>query len=80
MHAKRCVVGRVFAWINRNRRLAKYVEATIAFVEAFLYVTPAILLLRRLARCWPDLIQGESYAMIVAYKLTKELFAVVNLM
>lgn len=50
VHAKRCVVGRVFAWINRNRRLAEDVEATIAFAEAFLYAAPAILLLRRLAR------------------------------
>ena len=43
-------VERVFAWINRNRRLAKDVEATIASAEAFLYVCSAILLLHRLAR------------------------------
>jgi putative transposase len=51
VHARRWVVERFFAWINRNRRLAKDVEATIASAEAFLYAASAILLLRRLARC-----------------------------
>ena len=50
VHSRRCVVERFFAWINRNRRLAKDVEATIASAEAFLYAASAILLLRRLAR------------------------------
>ena len=50
VHARRWVVERFFAWINRNRRLAKDVEATIASAEAFLYTASAILLLRRLAR------------------------------
>jgi transposase len=50
VHARRWVVERFFAWINRNRRLAKDVEATIASAEAFLYAASAILLLRRLAR------------------------------
>ena len=50
VQAKRWVVERFFAWINRNRRLAKDVEATIASAEAFLYAASAILLLRRLAR------------------------------
>ena len=50
VQAKRWVVERFFAWINRNRRLAKDVETTIASVEAFLYAASAILLLRRLAR------------------------------
>ena len=49
VQAKRWVVERFFAWINRNRRLAKDVEATIASAEAFLYAASAILLLRRLA-------------------------------
>ena len=48
--ARRWVVERFFAWINRNRRLAKDVERTIASAEAFLYAASAILLLRRLAR------------------------------
>lgn len=48
--ARRWVVERFFAWINRNRRLAKDFEATIQSVEAFLYAASAILLLRRLAR------------------------------
>ncbi|MEJ0015747.1 MAG: IS5 family transposase [Acetobacteraceae bacterium] len=48
--ARRWVVERFFAWINRNRRLAKDFEATIQSVEAFLYAASATLLLRRLAR------------------------------
>jgi transposase len=50
VHAHRWVVERFFAWINRNRRLAKDVEATIESAEAFLYAASAILLLRRIAR------------------------------
>ena len=50
VHACRWVVERFFARINRNRRLAKEVEATIASAEAFLYIASAILLLRRLTR------------------------------
>ena len=48
--ARRWVVERFFAWINRNRRLAKDFEAAIESVEAFLYAASAVLLLRRLAR------------------------------
>ena len=48
--ARRWVVERFFAWINRNRRLAKDFEATIQSVEAFLYAASSVLLLRRLAR------------------------------
>lgn len=47
---RRWVVERFFAWINRNRRLAKDFEATVKSAEAFLYAASAILLLRRLAR------------------------------
>lgn len=50
VHARRWVVERFFAWINRNPRLAKDVEATIASAESFLYAASAILLLRCLAR------------------------------
>ena len=35
VHVRRCVGARFFAWINRNRRLAKDLEATIASAEAF---------------------------------------------
>jgi transposase len=45
------MVERFFAWIGRNRRLAKDFEATVASAEAFLYAASAMLLLRRLARC-----------------------------
>ena len=54
VHARRWVVERLFAWINRNWRLAKDVEATLASAGAFLYAASAILLLRRLARCEAD--------------------------
>ena len=42
---------RCFAWLNRNRRLAKDFEATIASATAFLYAASVMLLTRRLARC-----------------------------
>jgi len=47
---RRWVVERSFAWINRNRRLAKDFEGTIASAEAFLYAASVMLLTRRLAR------------------------------
>jgi transposase len=50
VHARRWVVERCFAWIGRNRRLAKDFEATVASAEAFLYAASVMLLLRRLAR------------------------------
>ena len=50
VHARRWVAERLFAWINRNRGLAKDVEATIASAEAFLYAASAIIVPRRLAR------------------------------
>jgi transposase len=48
---RRWVVERLFAWLNRNRRLAKDFEATIASATAFLYAASVMLLSRRLARC-----------------------------
>ncbi len=47
---RRWVVERSFAWINRNRRLAKDYEATIASASAFLYAASVMLLARRQAR------------------------------
>ncbi|MEM6498308.1 MAG: IS5 family transposase [Pseudomonadota bacterium] len=47
---RRWVVERFFAWINRNRRLAKDFEATINSARAFLYAASVMLLIRRLAR------------------------------
>jgi len=47
---RRWVVERFFAWINRNRRLAKDFEGTVASAEAFLYAASVMLLTRRLAR------------------------------
>lgn len=47
---RRWVVERFFAWINRNRRLAKDVEATIDSARAFLYAAAIMLLIRRIAR------------------------------
>ena len=47
---RRWGVERFFAWINRNRRLAKDFEATIASARAFLYAASVMLLVRRLAR------------------------------
>ena len=39
--ARRWVVERFLAWINRNRRLAKDFERTIASAEVLLYVAYA---------------------------------------
>ncbi|WP_422679862.1 IS5 family transposase [Chelatococcus albus] len=47
---RRWVVERFFAWINRNRRLWKDAEATIASATAFLYAAAAMALIRRIAR------------------------------
>ena len=49
-HPRRWLLERTFAWLNRNRRLAKDFEATIASATAFLYAASAMLLTRRLAR------------------------------
>jgi putative transposase len=47
---RRWVVERTFAWLNRNRRLARDFESTIATATAFLYAASIMLLTRRLAR------------------------------
>jgi putative transposase len=47
---RRWVVERFFAWINRNRRLAKDFEATLNSARAFLYAASVMLLIRRIAR------------------------------
>jgi len=50
VHPHRWVVERFFAWLGRNRRLAKDFEATIAAATAFLYAASVMLLTRRIAR------------------------------
>jgi transposase len=47
---RRWVVERTFAWLNRNRRLAKDFETTLASSKAWLYLASVQLLARRLAR------------------------------
>jgi len=47
---RRWVVERTFAWLGRNRRLARDFEATIASATAFLYAASVMLLTRRLGR------------------------------
>jgi transposase len=47
---RRWVVERTFAWLNRNRRLAKDVEATIESSVSWLYIASVKLMSRRLAR------------------------------
>jgi hypothetical protein len=47
----RCwVVERTFAWLNRNRRLAKDFEATLEGALAWLFLASVKLLIRRLGR------------------------------
>jgi transposase len=50
VHPRRWVVERTFAWINRNRRLAKDFERSVCSATAFLYAAAALVLVRRLAR------------------------------
>jgi len=50
VHPRRWVVERCFAWLGRNRRLAKDFEGTVASATAFLYAASAMLLTRRIAR------------------------------
>jgi putative transposase len=47
---KRWVIERTFAWLGRNRRLAKDFEQTIASAEAWFLIANVRLLARRLAR------------------------------
>jgi transposase len=47
---RRWVVERTLAWLNRNRRLAKDFEATLASAEAWIYIASVKLLSRRLTR------------------------------
>lgn len=47
---RRWVVERTFAWLCRNRRLARDFESTISSSEAWLYLASIQLLARRLAR------------------------------
>jgi len=47
---RRWVVERTFAWLGRNRRLAKDFEKTIESVEAWLLIASIQLLSRRIAR------------------------------
>lgn len=47
---RRWVVERTLAWLNRNRRLAKDFEASIASAEAWLYLASVQLLMQRIAR------------------------------
>ena len=46
---RRWVVERTFAWLNRNRRLAKDFEATLASATTWIYIASVNLLVRRLA-------------------------------
>jgi transposase len=48
--ARRWVVERTLAWLNRCRRLAKDWEASVASAEAWLLVASTRLLARRIAR------------------------------
>jgi putative transposase len=47
---KRWVIERTFAWLGRNRRLAKDFEKTIASAEAWFLIAAVRMLSRRLAR------------------------------
>ena len=46
---RRWVVERTLAWLNRNRRLAKDFEASIASATTWVYIASVQLFVRRLA-------------------------------
>jgi hypothetical protein len=69
VHARRWVVERFFAWIGRNRRLAKEFEATIASADAFLYAASVIILLRRIARSAWD--SRQTLSQVNPYRFTR---------
>ena len=50
VHPRRWVVERTFAWLNRNRLLAKDFERTVKSATALLYAAAAVVLIRRIAR------------------------------
>jgi putative transposase len=50
---RRWVVERTFAWLGRNRRLAKDFEASIASAQAWILIASIKLLIRRIARLKP---------------------------
>jgi transposase len=52
---RRWVVERTLAWLNRNRRLAKDFEASIASARTWVYVASVQLLIRRIARPYLNL-------------------------
>ena len=58
---RRWVVERTFAWLNRNRRLAKDFEATVDSSEAWIYLASVQLLARRLARTTTNSILANAY-------------------
>ena len=47
---KRWIIERTFAWLTRNRRLAKDFEGSIASSQAWVLIASVQLLSRRLAR------------------------------
>jgi len=57
---RRWVVERTFAWLNRNRRLAKDFEATIGSSQTWIYLASVQLLARRLARTTTDRVFAEA--------------------
>ncbi len=59
---RRWVVERTFAWLNRNRRLAKDFEATLESALAWLFLASVKLLMRRLGRTLQPQIVIWSYS------------------
>lgn len=47
---RRWVVERILVWLNRNRRLAKDFEQTIASATAWLFIVSIQIFARRIAR------------------------------
>ena len=72
---RRWVVERTFAWLNRNRRLAKDVEATIESAVTWLYIASVKLMSRRLAarlRCRNDPFSSKINAMELRWRFESD--------
>jgi putative transposase len=52
VQAKRWIIERTFAWLNRYRRLARDWEAASWSATAFIYIAISNVVARRLARLW----------------------------
>jgi transposase len=66
---RRWVVERTLAWLNRNRRLAKDFEASIASAKAWVYIASVQLLIRRLANLCSAIVKSIIQLLRFRFKI-----------